>query len=291
MPPETGNRVDTTGIIGQISDKAQLPVQSSALPYLLQVMGDPDIDARKLAEIIERFPSIAVRLIALVNSAWYAPIEPITSVEHACAHLGFNLVRTVSMSLAVMAPFNPNRCAEFESETYWCTTFLVADSAAKLTACVKNGEELSPDTARAAGLFHNLGLLWLAEAMPLETATAMVAAQSKGIGLNDALRDCCRTDACEVGGLLGRAWGLPDDLVAGMEHRNNPEYEGNGWEVAALVQSATEIVDAVICGDREPAIDSRLERLKIDRSDRDKVLASVVAKLDETLDMTRTLKL
>lgn len=291
MPSETGNRVDTTGILGQISDKAQLPVQSSALPELLQVMADPDIDARQLARIIERFPSIAVRLIALVNSAWYAPIEPISSVERACTHLGFNLVRTVSMSLAVMAPFNPSRCADFESETYWCTTFLVADSAARLTACVKNGQELSADTARAAGLFHNLGLLWLAETMPLETAMAMAAAQSEGIGLNDALRDYCRTDVCEVGGLLGRAWGLPDELVAAMAHRKNPEYQGNGWEVAALVQTATEIVDAVICGDREPVMDGRLERLAIDRSDRDSVLASVVAKLDETLDMTRTLKL
>lgn len=291
MPGETADTVDTTGIIGQISETAQLPVQPSALPYLLQALGDPDIDAHKLAGIIERFPSIAVRLIALVNSAWYAPIDPITSVERACAHLGFNLVRAVSMSLAVMAPFNPSRCTEFESETYWCTTFLVAESAATLTSCAKKVEGLSPDTARAAGLFHNLGLLWLADTMPLETAMAMVAAHGAGLGLNNALRECCRTDACEVGGLLGRAWRLPDDLVAAMEHRNNPEYQGRGWEVAALVQSATGIVDAVIRGDMEPATDRGLERLEINRSDRDSVLTEVAAKLDQTMDMTRTLKL
>lgn len=282
---------NTSGINEQISEATQLPTQPSALPYLLQALGDTDVDVGELAKIVERFPSISVRLVSLVNSAWSAPVEPITSIERACAHLGLRLVRTVSISLAVMAPFDPTRCPEFESETYWCNTFLVADSAAQLTACARIDENLSPETARAAGLFHNLGLLWLADNMPQATARAMAVAQSEGADLNNALRDCCRTDACQVGGLLGRAWGLPDDLVAAMEHRSNPEYDGIGWQVAALVRTAAEIVDAVTRGDQEAAIDDNLGRLAIDAKDRNDILADVAAKLDVTLELTRTLRM
>ena len=182
----------------QISDATQLPTQPSALPFLLRALTDPSTDTRKIAGTIERFPSIAARVVSLVNSAWSAPIEPITSIERACTHLGSRLVRTVSMSLAVMAPFDTTRCPGFDSESYWCNTFLVADSAAQLIACAETDRDLSPDTVRAAGLFHNLGLLWLADNMPEQTARAIAVAERDGVDLNELLRDYCKTDSCVI---------------------------------------------------------------------------------------------
>ncbi len=289
MAPESDAAVNITDIVGGISDTTQLPVLPTALPHLLNVLDDPDADSGVLAEIIEHFPSIAVRLIALVNSAWCAPVEQITSIERACTHLGLGLVRTISMSLAIMAPFNPARCSEFKSETYWCSTFLVADGAARLAACVDNGAGLSPETARAAGLFHNLGLLWLADALPLETEMALAASRAEDISLNEALRDSCKTDICQIGGILGRAWGLPGDLVAAMEHRNNPAFDGSGWEIAALVRGATEIVAEVISEDPSPAVDHHLGRLAIDPNDQDRVKGQLVNKLEYTVNLARTL--
>ena len=275
----------------QISRATQLPTQPSALPLLLGAITDPDIDAHNIAGTIERFPGIAARLVSLVNSAWSAPVEPITSIERACSHLGLRLVRTVSISLAVMAPFDTTRCLGFDSETYWCNTFLVADSAAQLTAFAGTDDDLSPETVRAAGLFHNLGLLWLADNMPQPTAQAIAVAQSDGVDLNVSLRDRCGTDACIVGGLLGRAWGLPDGLAAAMEHHSNPEFDGIGWQIAALVGIATGIVGAATRGDQELVDDGNPYRLSIDLMDRNKILAHVAAKLDETLEITRSLRL
>lgn len=289
MALESEASANIADVVGGISDTTQLPVLPSALPHLLNVLDDPDADSCVLAEIIQHFPSIAVRLIALVNSAWCAPMEQITSIERACTHLGLGLVRTISMSLAIMAPFNPSRCTEFKAETYWCSTFLVADGAARLAACVDNGVDLSAETARAAGLFHNLGLLWLADALPLETETALATARAEDISLNEALRDSCKTDVCQIGGILGRAWGLPEDLVAAMERRNDPSFEGNGWEIATLVRGATEIVAEVISEDPSPAADRRLGQLAIDPDDHDRVKGKLADKLEDTVNLARTL--
>jgi len=286
---ESNASANFADIVGKISDNTQLPVQPSALPHLLNVLDDPDADSGALAGIIEHFPSIAVRLIALVNSAWCAPVERITSIERTCTHLGLGLVRTISMSLAVMAPFNPSRCPEFRSETYWCSTFLVANGAASLASSVSNNVDLSPETVRTAGLFHNLGLLWLADTLPLETETALAASRAEDVSLNEALRNSCGTDICQIGGILGRAWDLPGDLVAAMEHRNNPTFDGNGWEIATLVRGATEIVAEVIGEDPSPAADRHLGRLALGPDDYDRVKEELADKLEETANLAKTL--
>lgn len=281
----------TTVLSKKLAEDTQLSMPPEALPKLMEALGDSEIGPRELANIIEQFPSIGARLVSLVNSAWSAPVEPILSIERACAHLGLRLVHSVSISLAVMAPFDPGRCRSFESEIYWCNTFLVADSAAQLAVCANTDNMLLPETARTAGLFHNLGLLWLADNFPEETERALLAARDDGIDLNESLRVFCRADACQIGGRLGRAWGLPQGLIAAIEHRCNPDYDGVGWQVASLLQSATGIVNAVTSGTDDSVVDSSLERLTIDARDRDKVVANIVARFDDTLELAKSLKL
>ncbi len=111
----------------QILQHDQLPVLPSGVPYLLQTLMDENIDNNKLKAVIGRFPSIAARLLCLANSAWAAPPVPVTSLDMACARLGLNIVRSVSIALAISSPFNPARCPAFDAERYWCTALLVAD--------------------------------------------------------------------------------------------------------------------------------------------------------------------
>lgn len=105
------------------------------------------------------------------------------------------------------------------------------------------------------------------------------------------MREFCRTDACEIGGRLGRAWGLPQDLVAAIEHRRNPDYEGVGWQVASLLQSATGIVNAATGVANDSVIDTRFERLPIDVNDREKIVANVAARFGDTLELAKSLRL
>lgn len=291
MSSAMDHTASTTILSRKLAEATQLSMPPEALPKLMEALGNSELGPSELARIIEQFPSIGARLVALVNSAWSAPVEPMLSIERACSHLGLRLVHSVSISLAVMAPFDPTRCPGFESEIYWCNTFLVADSAAQLAACANTDGVLSPDTARTAGLFYNLGLLWLADNFPRETERALITAREEGIDINESLRVYCGTDACQMGGRLGRAWGLPQGLVAAIEHRCNPEYDGIGWQVASLLQSATGIVNAVTSGEEESAIEVSSGRLIIDANDHDKIVANVAARFGETLELAKSLKL
>lgn len=141
LPPEMGRRV---------------PVLPRGTARLLGVLADEDIDFQELVAEIELFPPIAARLLSVANSAWSAPVSPVTSLVMACSRLGLNVVRTVAMALAVAEPFNPAVCPLFEPQRYWSSALLTAE-AADLVARAATFDD--PQTARTAGLLRNSTLL------------------------------------------------------------------------------------------------------------------------------------
>ncbi len=148
--------------LGQLS-ALQLPSLPAGAPYLLKSLTNENIDFAELASVVEKFPGIAGKLISLVNSAWSAPATEVTSLEDTCSRLGLGVVRSTSIALAVAAPFNSTRCPSFDLEYYWCSVLLAADAASRLAGVSSSIRDFEPATARAAGLLHNLGLLWLAD--------------------------------------------------------------------------------------------------------------------------------
>lgn len=61
--------------------------------------------------------------------------------------------------------------------------------------------------------------------------------------------------------------------------------------MASLLQSATGIVHAVTGVANDSVIDTSLERLPIDISDREKIVANVAARFDDTLELAKSLRL
>ncbi len=218
-------------VASPLAKEPTLPVLSPGLPYLLTALGDEDIDMETLATAIRCFPSIAGRLIALANSAWVSPKRPVISLLDACALLGLRMVRCVSFALAVARPFDPSRCPGFNAERYWCTALLTAEGATLLSHHL---DTCHPDTAHTAGLLHNLGLMWLADAWPTQTAAALQAvAADPSLDLAAALRATTGSDYCVSGGQLSEAWRLPETLIAAIRYHRTPEYRGLHWQYAA----------------------------------------------------------
>lgn len=209
LPPEMGRRV---------------PVLPRGTAHLIKALADEDIDFQDLVAEIELFPPIAARLLSVANSAWSSPVSPVTSLVMACSRLGLNVVRTVAMALAVAEPFNPAVCPPFQSRRYWSSALLTAEAACLVARASAYEDD---QTARTAGLLRNIGLLWMADAMPGPTGAALqVAADNEAEDLETVLRDHCGIGYLEAGSLLAAYWQLPasfandayTECVAATEH-------------------------------------------------------------------------
>ncbi len=278
----------------KFSRQPTLPTLPIGIQHLLATLADENLTYPKLAKEIINHPNIVARLVALANSAWAAPVVPITDLETACARLGMSIVRSTSLALAIASPFNPARCPGFDIERFWSTGILVSEGAAILATKAKPEIFLdeAKGTAQTAGILHHFGLLWFADQMPDETAKALkMRMNTPPISLSQALRQLTYTDYTAVGGWIAREWGLPELLATAVEQHLSLEYKQEFWEITLLVGSAARMAAALLRGDEEKPENYRLESLGISLSTQDAVFEQMTKKLDGCREMARALSL
>ena len=94
---------------------------------------------------------------------------------------------------------------------------MVADTSTWIAQAAPDQDSLSPSAARAAGLLHDLGLLWLVDQLPEITQQAMtLSRQDAKLSLGQALSELAGIDHRQAGRLLAEAWKLPEPLVMAM---------------------------------------------------------------------------
>ncbi len=80
--------------------KLELPMLPEVVQRLLVAVSDERSDARQMADLVRRDPTIAAHLLRVANSAIYAPREPIVSVQQALARLGTSAIRQILLVIS-----------------------------------------------------------------------------------------------------------------------------------------------------------------------------------------------
>ncbi len=266
-----------------------IPVLPPGAPYLLKALTDESLSFVELAEVIERYPTIAARLISLANSAWSSPVSEIQSTEMACSRLGFDVVRSASIALAVSAPFDTSRCPDFDTRFFWCTSLLAADGVSWLSKVMKSGDIEHP-SARAAGLVHNLGLLLLADQMPDEVDQAIkLITKDENMQLGEALLYILGFDHCDAGRELGVAWEMPELLVNALDYRLDEENQDDAADIAILVDITVSMLRSLQHSRPWAIPQAQLERLQISQADASEVFERLSSQLPEVQELAHTL--
>ena len=230
--------------------QSNLPVLPPGAPYLIRALSNTSLGMRDIAGVVERFPSVAMRLIALVNSAWSAPASPIDSLLVACSRLGLDIVRSVSIALTVAAPYDPKRCPGFKAQQYWTSALLTADAAHALATALPSRAQTDPQCARTAGLLHNIGLVWMASHMPEELASALSKKHLRpDLSLSEILQSDIGLDYATAGAFLGQNWELPASIVLSMQHHADDNCQGEERQTVSLVRHARVLVSILLDGE------------------------------------------
>ena len=90
----------------------ELPVMPEAAAQILELVNDPAADAKKLAAILQRDPSLATHVLRVANSTAFAPREPIVSLQQAISRLGMTNLTQIATAVAVKTKVFMMRPAE-----------------------------------------------------------------------------------------------------------------------------------------------------------------------------------
>jgi HD-like signal output (HDOD) protein len=141
--------------------RVELPSFPEAVMRVRRVLSEPDSTAEKVVRVIGAEPALAARLLRIANSAFLNTSgKPIKDLRTAINRMGFNMVRSASMSFA-MAQIRATPKLEpvkQDLQFIWERSVLVAAFA---FVVARRCTRINPDEAMLTGLLHGIGKLYV----------------------------------------------------------------------------------------------------------------------------------
>ncbi len=248
-----------------------LPRLPEAVIQCAKVVDSPRCDVLDLADTLNAEPSVAARVAAIANSAFFAGPEPVYTARDAVVRMGIRETRNVVMGVALRDLFLEGPGYARQRRELWQHSLATAAFAQGILC------EIAFDDSAGflAGLAHDLGraavFTWASE---LEGGPPPVESVAP---LADALH-------AELGALILQQWRLGNDLVQAVRwHHHALE---SGVATALALETADRLAWQI--GDDSPAagaaaLEPLLDAIGLERGRVSGVVQESRARLDELL--------
>ncbi len=185
----------------------ELPSLPDIALRIAKVINDANTDSRDIARVVEADPTVAARIISVVNSAAYRGKAPIDNLPDAVSRLGRNVTHHLVISFALGRIFHSRSpLLRQRMVKLWQHASYVAAICHEL-ARVTPG--LEPAQALLVGLVHDIG------ALAIIGAARSKPELSEDAVLLDRVIDSLKA---EVGAMVLRKWEFPGYFVQAALH-------------------------------------------------------------------------
>ena len=151
-------------LAGELSGgKVDLPSFPEVAIRVRRILSDPKSSVDQVVRVVGSEPALAARLMRIANSASLNRSgKPILELRTAISRIGYNMVRSASISFAMAQIRNSNKLAGLEHylQDVWLRSTRVAAFAYVLAkACTRS--RINPDEAMLTGMMHSIGKLYV----------------------------------------------------------------------------------------------------------------------------------
>jgi len=202
-------------VIGSVSE---LPSLSGTYTCLMTAVKDPNTSISKVADIIGRDVAMSAKVLHLANSAFFGLAQTVTNVHDAATYLGMATIKNLALVSEAFRAFVPDPripksvCESMQAHAYRTTAI----------AAVLPVDRGIRDVTVLAALLHDIGVLFLASAMPSEFCAILADAKENGCRTFEAEEKMLGTSHAEIGAYLLGLWGIPNLSVEAIAHHHHP---------------------------------------------------------------------
>lgn len=210
--PPPAPRIDIETLVD-----TRLPPSPGGIMRITTVLRDYNASTSKIAEAINFEPALVTRILRLANSPIYALEKNVATVQQAINSVGTVMIHDIVMMELTSKTFANSMYKSTEVRTIWKHSLAVALLARELSKILKNR---GAEEAFVCGLLHDIGKIILLahdensfkELEGTATEGEMLRMEMARFGYSHA----------EVGALVARRWGLPDDVCYSILHHHDP---------------------------------------------------------------------
>lgn len=192
-----------------------MPAFPKSVQNILALTRNMDCSPKDLVQVIGKDPVITVKVLRVVNSAYYNLATQITSIDHAVVFLGFNTIKNLALSIAAMSMLPSNHLTGFDGPQYLLHSLVTAGIAKRLAQRVPDTD---PNDCFIAGLLHDFGKVVVAQCMPSEYQSAVEISLWRETSLHSALREVVGVDHFAIGAMLVERWRFAPQLIETIRH-------------------------------------------------------------------------
>lgn len=237
--------------VALVAELDGLPSVPRSYWQLVQAASKPDVSLQHITGIIESDPAMTVRVLQLVNSAFFGLMQRVTSVSAAVAYLGLENIKGLALSAHVFSAFSTCQVRGFSLELFQAYSVRVGRLARDFVKDLGLGEE-----ALTAGIVHDIGKMILAVRRPKELAAVIERVTQHNEPSHLVERELLGVSHAELGAQLLARWGIPAPVVeCAAFHHDLRTLPAHGAQLLAAMHAADALVGIVACGEPESALD------------------------------------
>jgi putative nucleotidyltransferase with HDIG domain len=219
-----------------------MPAFPKSVQSILALTRNMDCSPKDLVQVIGKDPVITIKVLRVVNSAYYNLSSQITSMDHAVVFLGFNTIKNLALSIAAISMLPANHLAGFDAQQYLLHSLVTAGIAKQLALRVQDAD---PNDCFIAGLLHDFGKVVVAQCMPAEYQRAVEISLWNETSLHAALRQVVGVDHFAIGAMLVERWRFAPQLIETIGCLNTANLKDT--DMIACVFAANQICKHIGC--------------------------------------------
>lgn len=185
----------------------QLPSLPTVVLRVIELARDPNANLQQIAQAISSDPALAVRLLSLANTVFYANQRPVEDLHQAVNRIGTERTLSLALGCSLVSSTEASANPGLNLERYWQRSLLCALSAKSLAETLDLHAESG--ALFTASLLQDIGMLALHAVNPSRYQPLLAKAPSHE-ALVEQERLAYATDHAEVGSWLAHEWQLSE---------------------------------------------------------------------------------
>jgi len=277
-------------IVGAIK---QIPPFPKVAQKVLQLIADPDVSTRDLAEVIKYDPTVTANVLKICNSAYFGLQRKISSLDEGLIFIGHDILKDIIITSSSTDFYKGNTGEGYQLEEgdLWKHSVAAGIMGKLLVRYVKGVE---PGAAYTAALLHDIGKLILSRFVADDFNKIILKVTQENCSFVEAEKESLGITHAELGGLILKQWEFSGDLIRAVAGHHDPDALSKE-PLTALVCLSNVLVISLGIGVGADGLATKLQgevlrSFGISNADLDLLMADLIGELEKAQELLQMLE-
>ncbi|GAB6904918.1 Response regulator receiver modulated metal dependent phosphohydrolase [Desulfosarcina cetonica] len=205
----------------QIAGMDIMPGLPDLYTRVMAALDDPECSIHRVGEIIAQDIGMTVKILQLVNSAFFGIARHVASPAEAAVFLGMDIIRALVLTIGIFAQFDKSGIPDAVLKNVYAHCMQTGILAREIALSVGMAQK-TVDDAFMAGLLHDLGKLILVANLPATDRERLAALLDTDAGHHATEMEIRGIHPNLIGAYLIALWGLPHPIVEAVAFHHRP---------------------------------------------------------------------